>query len=90
MSVGDFFAEHRKAIDARKAHLTRVGAGPADAPIARDAMPSQADVLVPPPVVEAPLIDATHAPMIPHKPPAEYKTPQLPKLPGVNIQVHEE
>jgi len=104
LSIGDFFSEHRKAIDARKAHLARVGA---DVKPVRDAistdpagsavsislaaisMPSQADVLVPPAAVEAPLLEATHKPMLPRQAPAEYETPKLPKIPGVNATAHE-
>ena len=89
MSIGDFFSEHRKPIDARKAHLARVGVNAPDVPPLRDAMPSQADVLAPPPAVEAPLLEATHKPMLPRQAPAEYETPKLPKLPGVNATAQE-
>ena len=77
MSVGDFFADHRKAIDARKAHLTRVGVTAPDVAPLRDTMPSQADVLTMPVTHDAPLIEATHEPLAPAKPKADYEQPKL-------------
>lgn len=89
MSTGDFFAEHRKLIDSRKAHLARVGIfAPDQAPL-RDAMPSQADVLKMPTTQETPLLDATHAPLRPRHIEAEYAPPKLPKLLGVNESAQE-
>ena len=92
MTIGDFFSEHRKLIDARKAHLTRVGITPPDVTPLRDVMPSQADALTMPTTTERPILDETHAPpaRAPTQPSSEYVTPKLPKLPGVNVQVHED
>lgn len=91
MTVGDFFSEHRKAIDARKTHLSRVGIAPEGAPPLRDAMPSQADALALPATTDRPLLELTHAPPAPPEdPPKEYAAPKLPKLPGVNARADEE
>ena len=84
MSVGEFFAEHRKSIDARKAHLARVGIAAPDVPLPRDAAGSQADLLTMPTTTERPIIDATHAAIVPAPPGATYEAPRLPKLPGVD------
>lgn len=86
--VGDFYSEHRKLIDSRKADLMRVGIAPPEHAPLRDVMPSQADALVPN-SMEAPLLDASHPAVAPAKPPTSYETPKLPKLPGVNA-THEE
>lgn len=89
MSIDNFFAENRKLIDARKAHLARVGINaPEHAPM-RDAMPSQADALTMPTSAETPLIEASHPARRPRKITAEYATPTLPKLPGVDASVEE-
>ncbi len=77
MSIDNFFAENRKLIDARKAHLTRVGIAPPEAAPLRDAMPSQTDVLSMPTTNDAPLIEATHKPLAPAKPKAAYEQPKL-------------
>ncbi|MFP5355176.1 MAG: hypothetical protein ACLGIK_08480 [Gemmatimonadota bacterium] len=82
--VGDFYSEHRKSIDARKAHLARVGITPPDVSPARDAMPSQADALAMPTTTERPILDASHPALVPGAAPAEFAAPKLPKLPGVN------
>ncbi|HET6405860.1 MAG TPA: hypothetical protein VFH78_14550, partial [Candidatus Thermoplasmatota archaeon] len=78
MSTGDFFAEHRKLIDSRKAHLARVGITPPEQAPLRDAMPSQADALSMPTTVDAPMLDATHPPALPKRPTRSYQAPKLP------------
>lgn len=81
MSAGDFFNQHRKAIDARKADLVRVGITPPGAAPPNDVGGSQADVLAMPTTTERPLLDATHKPAIVGKPKprgAEYEAPELP------------
>ncbi|HUR68044.1 MAG TPA: hypothetical protein VM370_02275 [Candidatus Thermoplasmatota archaeon] len=99
MTVGEFFAEHRKLIDARKADLTRVGiVPPADPtspvvaharPAAAISMPSQSEVLAMPSGEEKPMLDATHAPALPTSAPATYAQPKLPALLGVNEHLTE-
>jgi hypothetical protein len=82
--IGNFYSEHRKLIDSRKAHLARVGVNaPGVAPI-KDTMPSQADVLRMPTTQDAPMLDKTHAPKMVEAAPGDYKQPKLPKLLGVN------
>lgn len=84
MSIDNFFTENRKLIDARKAHLARVGVrAPEQAPL-RDAMPSQADALTMPTTADTPLIEASHPARLPRRVHAAYETPKLPKLPGVD------
>ena len=92
---GDFYQEHRKLIDARKAHLARVGIAPPEHPPLRDAMPSQADALVMPsrpagrdlsPVDELGMPTTAEAPMLDAThPPALPRKPtrayEAPKLP---------
>ena len=89
MSIDNFFAENRKLIDGRKVHLARVGIAPPEHAPLRDAMPSQADALTMPTTNETPLIEASHPARRPRKVTAEYATPQLPKLPGVDASVEE-
>ena len=76
--VGDFYSEHRKAIDARKAHLSRVGIAPPEQTPLRDAMPSQADALTMPTTTDTPLLDATHPAALPKKPTRTYQAAKLP------------
>ena len=79
--IGDFYSQHRKLIDARKADLVRVGIAPPEVALPRDAGGSQADLLAMPTATERPLLDATHAPAIAGAaapPGKEYAQPKLP------------
>ena len=80
MTAGDFFQQHRKAIDARKADLARVGIVPPGTSLPRDVAGSQADVLTMPTLQERALLDATHEPMLPRKPGSDYKPARSPLL----------
>lgn len=74
----NFYSQHRKLIDARKADLVRVGIAPPDVPLPCDVAGSQADALSMPTTTERPILDATHKPAIVGKAKAEYAQPTLP------------
>ena len=76
--IENFYTQHRKLIDSRKADLLRVGIAPPDVPLPRDVVGSQADLLSMPTTTERPILDATHKPTIVGKAKAEYAQPTLP------------
>lgn len=78
MSAGEFFQQHRKAIDARKVDLARVGISSPDVPLPRDVGGSQADMLTMPTLQERPLLDATHPSRLPAKATPTYSPAKSP------------
>ena len=80
LSLGQFYAEHRALVDARKAHLARVGMLPEHAKAL--AMPDLAETPVAPPVQTESLPEVNRAS-------GEYEAPPLPRLMGVHPETEE-
>lgn len=74
-TIGAFFAESRALVDARRAHLGRVGM-----------LPQHVDALRMPDLAEKPLV-ANGADDLPATPPPTYAPKRLPALPGVNVDL---
>lgn len=77
-SIGAFYAEGRALVDARRAHLARVGM-----------TPEHAKALEMPDLAEKPMVQPVRTEDLPAEAPPQYEPRKLPKLPGVNVNVEE-